>query len=108
MSQVELKDFIKNTLIEIAEGVRGANEVLKNPDKNQFEVFTLRCNKGDHSKIPGIQFDVAVTAAKNQKDKAGFMVALANLGAGANTEKGMGTELTHRIKFEIGIEDGWR
>lgn len=108
MSQVELKDFIKNALVDIAEGIRGANEALKNPDKHQFEVFNLRCNKGDFAKIPGIQFDVAVTASKNQKDKAGFMVALATLGAGANTEKGTTGELTHRIKFEIGIEDNWR
>jgi hypothetical protein len=45
---------------------------------------------GDHSKIPGIQFDIAVTVNKNQKDKTGFVVALMNIGAGTNTEKGHG------------------
>ena len=108
MEQVELKEFIKNTLSQIAEGIRGANEELKNPDKNQFEVFSLRCNKGDYSKIPGIQFDIAVTAAKNQKDKAGFMVALVNIGGGAATEKDMSNEMVHRIKFEIGIDSNWK
>jgi len=108
MEQVELKEFIKSTLIEVAEGIRGANEQLKNPEKHQYEVFSLRCNKGDYSKIPGIQFDIAVTAAKNQKDKAGFMVALVNIGGGASTEKGLSNEMVHRIKFEIGIDHDWK
>jgi hypothetical protein len=101
MEQVELKDFIKTTLIEIAEGIKGANEELK------CTVFSLRRNKGDLSKIPGIQFDIAVTAAKNQKDKGGFMVALVNIGGGASTEKGISNEMVHRIKLEIGIEEEW-
>lgn len=105
MEQVELKDFIKTTLIEIAEGISGANKELK--DRGKYEVFSLRKNKGDLSKIPGIQFDIAVTAAKNQKDKAGFMVALVNIGGGATTEKGMSNEMVHRIRFEIGIDQEW-
>jgi hypothetical protein len=108
MEHIELRDFIKNTLVEIAQGIRMANDELKNPEKNQFEVFNLRRNKGDASKIPGVQFDIAVTAAKNQKDKAGFMVALASLGGGASTEKALSNELVHRIKFEIGIENEWK
>ena len=68
----------------------------------------MRCNKGDYSKIPGVQFDIAVTAAKNNKNKAGFMVALVNLGGGASTETGLNNELTHRIKFEIGIDNEWK
>lgn len=100
MNQVELKDFIKTTLIEIAKGIKGANEELKNT------VFSLRHNKGDLSKIPGIQFDITVTATKNQKDKAGFMVALVNIGGGANTKKGISDKMVHRIKFEIGIDQG--
>lgn len=108
MAEVELKNFVRDVLIEIAEGVRFANERLKDPQKNQYEVFSLRHNKGDSSKIPGIKFDVAVTAASNQKDKAGFFVALASIGGGANTEKSKGDEMVHRIQFEIGIEDTWR
>lgn len=108
MEHVELKEFITNTLVEIAHGIRGANEQLKNPDKQQFEVFSLRGNKGDNAKIPGIQFDIAVTAAKNQKDKAGFMVALASIGGGASAEKALSNELVHRIKFEIGIDSTWK
>jgi len=108
MAQIELKEFIKSALIQVAQGVREANDQLKNPDKNQYEVFNLRHNKGDSSKIPGIKFDVAITAESGQKDKAGFFVALANIGGAASTEKSKGDELIHRIQFEIGVEDTWR
>jgi len=108
MEHIELKEFIKNTLVEIAQGIRTANDELKNLDKNQFKVFNLRRNIGDDSKIPGIQFDIAVTAAKDQKDKAGFMIALVNLGGAASTEKALSNELVHRIKFEIGIDTEWK
>ena len=38
MEHVELSEFIKNTLVEIAQGIKMANAELKNPSKNQFEV----------------------------------------------------------------------
>jgi hypothetical protein len=104
MEQVELKEFIKTTLIEIAKGISDANKEL---DGSGSPVFSLRRNKGDLAKIPGIQFDIAVTAAKSQKDKAGFMVALVNIGGGAGTEKGISNEMVHRIKFEVGIDKEW-
>lgn len=108
MAQIELKKFIESVLVQVAQGIHDANNQLKAPDKNQYEVFCLRHNKGDSSKIPGIKFDVAITAESGQKDKAGFFVALANMGGGANTEKSKGDELMHRIQFEVGVEDTWR
>jgi hypothetical protein len=108
MEQIQLKEFITSTLIDIAEGIRGANEKLNDPQKGHFGPFSLRRNIGDHAKIPGIEFDIAVTATKNQKDKAGFMIALVSIGAGASTEKGLGNEMMHRIKFEVGIDQEWR
>jgi capsid protein len=104
MAQVELSEFIQNVLIQIAQGVRAANDQLKDPGKHQYEVFSLRHNKGDSSKIPGIKFDVAVTATSQQRDKAGFFVMLANVGGAANTEKSRGDEMLHRIQFEVGVE----
>lgn len=107
MAQVELGEFIKNVLIQVAQGVRSANESLKDPANNQFEVFSLRHNKGDSAKIPGVKFDVAVTAASRQKDKAGFFVALASIGGGGTTEQSRGDEIIHRIQFEVGVENTW-
>ncbi|MCK9994546.1 MAG: hypothetical protein Dbin4_03066 [Alphaproteobacteria bacterium] len=65
MEGIELKDFIKSTLVEIAEGVREANQGLMGSGKSQHDIFNLRRNFGDSSKIPGIIFDIAVTATSN-------------------------------------------
>lgn len=104
MEDLTLKDFISNTLVEIAEGISQANEQLSNPEKQKWAVYSLRDNRGDSNKIPGIKFDIAVKAAKKQNDKAGFVVALAAIGGGANTSKEAGTENNHRISFEVGVE----
>ena len=107
MVDVKLSEFIKNALCEIAQGINSANEELKNTDKGHYEVYSLRKNIGDSSKIPGISFDVAVSVNSDKKNKAGFFVALANIGGGANTEKSQGNEMTHRIKFEVGVNNKW-
>jgi hypothetical protein len=98
MAEVELKDFIRDTLVQIAAGIGEANSSCKN------NPFSLRPNIGDYAKIPGIRFDVAVTAGTKQKDKAGFFVFMANIGGGADTEKSKSDELYHRIHFEVGID----
>lgn len=103
MDQIELSDFIRSALVDVAKGVREANVALQDRDGNKDSHFMLRANKGENAKVPGIAFDIAVSASKGQKDKAGFMVALATLGGGASTEKGAGSEVTHRIKFEVGL-----
>ncbi len=103
MEQMKLKDFIQNTLVEIAEGVRGANKQITD---GKGSVFCLRFTRGD-SKTSGVEFDVAVTASKEGKDSSGFMVALVNLGAGAKAERATGNEMAHRIKFEVGLDTNW-
>jgi len=107
MNPIKLDDFIENTLVDIAQGIRAANERMINPEKNQFAVFSLRQNIGDSSKIPGIQFDVGVTAAEKDSEKAGFFVALASLGGGARVDQEMSNKIVHRIKFEVGIDSRW-
>ena len=105
---IELRDFIENELIDIAEGIKKANTRLMDRKNDQWEVFSLRQNKGDSAKIPGIKFDVAVTAANKSKGKMGLMVALVNIGGGASTERSAESGMTHRIQFEIGINSEWK
>jgi hypothetical protein len=107
MEEIQLKDFIEGALVNIAQGNRNANLKLKNEHDITANIYNLRRNIGDSSKIPGIQFDVAVTASRQDKDKAGFVIALLNIGGGASVERSTGNELFHRIKFEIGIDSHW-
>jgi hypothetical protein len=94
---IKLSEFIKTASIDIACGFKEANSSLQESEGHQNSYFTLRGNRGDNSKIPGISFDIAVSVSKNQKDKAGFMVPLATIGGRANTEKGSRAEMTQRI-----------
>jgi hypothetical protein len=107
MEEIQLKDFIEGALVNIAQGIRNANLKLKNEHDITANIYNLRRKIGDSAKIPGIQFDVAVTASKQDKDKAGFVIALLNIGVGANIERSTVNELVHRIKFEIGIDSHW-
>lgn len=105
---MELKDFIKSTLVEIALGVREANEELSKLEDGTGELFKLRRKVSEKSASSNVEFDVALTAGNDQKDKAGFFVALANVGGGANTEKGTTQENAHRVRFEVNISENWR
>ena len=107
MSAISLRDFVSATLTDIALGLRDANTALKNSGANQFEPFLLRCNKGDNAKIPGIAFDVSVAATNSSKEKAGFVISLVNIGGGATTERGKESEASHRIRFEVGLDENW-
>ena len=108
MAEMELKDFIRDALVQIAHGVRGANEELKkppyqHPQQTVSDSFVLRQSRSE-SKIPGVRFDVALTVGSQQKEKVGLFVALASLGGGISEERGKGNEIVQRIQFEVGIE----
>lgn len=105
MEDVKLSDFISNTLVEIANGIKQANTELHDPDNNIFHVYALRTTKGQSRATLGIKFDVALSVSRGQKDKAGFVVALASIGGGANIEKQKGHEQEHRIQFEVGVNE---
>ena len=100
---IELNKFITKTLVDIATGVSTANANLKEITGKGDNYFMLETTRGDKNKTPGIAFDIAVSANKDQKDKAGFLVSLVNIGGGASTEKGNKSEMAHRIKFEVGM-----
>ena len=42
MDNITLSDFISNTLVEIAKGVKQANTELHDPDNNVYHVYELR------------------------------------------------------------------
>ena len=69
MEEIQLKDFIEHALVNIAQGVRTANEKLKPSENTTNKVYSLRSNIGTGDKaISGVLFDVAVTAIKNSGD----------------------------------------
>lgn len=107
MENIKLSDFISNTLIEIANGIKQANNELRDTNgesRKVFDVFELRRTNSEKSKELGVKFDVSLSATNEKKEKAGFVVALANIGGGANIENQKANDKQHRIQFEVGIK----
>lgn len=99
MEEIDLAEFIKSALVAVASGVRGANGALKVDGVDTTDWFSI----GGSAKNSTVTFDVALSVTRGQRDKAGFGVALAAMGAGANTQKDRGAEAAHRIRFDVTI-----
>ena len=99
---MELKDFIKNALINIVEGVEEANK--------KYDRFRLNTNV--HNEIGSgqtVDFDVSVIVDESSKEgqKTGIFVVLANLGGGKSTNKDHSetSKDSHNLKFKVFIAE---
>jgi hypothetical protein len=111
VADIELRDFVKTTLVQIALGVSDANSEMheKHGGKYSKAPYRLHKNLGDHGKtVPGISFDIAVTASSGSSDKAGAKISVAQVfGIGASTEAAASDRQVHRIKFTVGLHTDW-
>jgi len=92
---MELKEFIKKSLVEIRTGIYEANEeLIVNLDK-EYRPFSI----GDMRNK--IDFDVAITVENNESAKVegGPKVAIAKLGS--DVESSVKTNNLSRIKFSV-------
>lgn len=97
---MELKEFIKETLISVVKGVESANMV-----ENRFYIV------GEHSLTMAdrvgtyIDFDVAVVASESKEDNKqggiGIRIASAFLSGSKGTKQNQSNESINRLKFKI-------
>lgn len=94
MRHMELKEFIKKSLIDIRAGVREGNDKLKD-DFGGESPFSLGEMKSK------IEFDIAVTSEENTKGKVDgtIKVVIAKLGSDLESHTKLGN--ISRIKFSI-------
>lgn len=115
---MELNEFIKATLVNIALGVKDANdhlhELLKDDASRSGNNFTqspfrLHRNLGDNAqKHPGIDFDICVNVDKDlKKDGSGKVTVLSVVDIGGGVESSESKKIEHRIKFTIGVHQDW-
>ena len=110
---MDLKDFIKDSFVQIAKGIEEANEELKDSSA-QINPDNVYVNAGDrqnygrlstskkHGKIVEVvEFDVAVIATGDTESggKLGVKVGVFEIGANGNEKSGNKAE--SRIKFRI-------
>lgn len=100
---MELKEFIKEALISIVEGVQEANK--------EHQRFQLSGGYHHLKNISGqeVEFDVSVVVDESSEKgkKSGIFVALANLGAGKSYENRHveSNQDTHRLKFKVFVTE---
>jgi len=114
---MELKDFVKHTILDIAAGIQEANteaiarniNLKANPSPIYFR------NNGNVEYMPGsgqsdttkqvemIKFDVAVTTSGTITGEAGAGINIAGMRLGGSGEVSDEEENISRIKFEVPV-----
>jgi len=106
---MELKEFIKSTLIEITKGVVDAQDALKetgcliNPPSITQSGENMKIGfVNQYRNIQKIKMNIAVTVVENSGTKANIGV-YSVLKAGVNSENLISNEKVSTIEFEIPI-----
>jgi hypothetical protein len=107
-----LKDFIKETLINITQGVEEANQTA-----NRFELSD-QVHRGKGINGTNVEFEIGViiteasSKSKDGKANAGISVKVANLfnaeagvGGGLSNESTEANQNTHNLKFKVFITE---
>jgi hypothetical protein len=106
---VDLKDFVRETLVQIATGVKDAQDDVRrlggvvNPAANSpapGNGYFTSLQDGHHVFL--VDFDVAITASENTATNAGVKLSVAtllNLGAGG--QSGNAIAATNRLSFKV-------
>jgi len=103
---MELKDFIRQTLEQIVDGVSAAKESVeqKNGIINPTAMsYTLdgKYNNIPHPLPSNVEFDVGLTATSNSGTKEGIGVFLGSINLGKSNENGTATVAVTRVKFIV-------
>lgn len=100
---MELKEFIKEALVSVVEGVKEANE------KHQRFQLSSGYHSGKDINGQEVEFDVSVfvNESSEKDNRAGIFVALANLGAGksSDSKEVESNQNTHRLKFKVFVTE---
>jgi hypothetical protein len=111
---MDLKDFIKNSLSQIAEGIMEASETLSNtdaevnpasitvPNKN-FKYYARTNNQNENTDrvVEIVEFDVAITVKEGNSKKAGINISVMSIGLGTGGESSSTAGSQSRIKFKV-------
>ncbi len=114
---MELKDFIKEAIKDIAEAIKESNEELSEIGviTNPRNVASIGQQEGiyGHTFVPSqnnssrpvhlLSFDIAVSSAEKKNGKEGIGVNVVGIALGKNGEKISESNTDSRLKFTIPI-----
>jgi len=102
---MELNDYIKKVLEQIAEGVRAAQETVSqnggavNPRLIEVREMLGRTADGNMAQL--VEFDIAVTVTKTSEGGGGATLSVLSFGFELGGKKDASNEATHRVKFAV-------
>lgn len=108
---MELKDFVSETLTQITEGVRDAQEKCKelgglvNPMLKVGSSYNGQPYHHRDSDYPATQvcFKVGLTESSNKGDKAGIGVFLGKVSLGKEVNKELETQSVTSVEFSVTV-----
>jgi hypothetical protein len=104
---IELKDFIKETLVQIIEGVKAAQEETKTSNA-EINAYPAKIDREKHtmsgSEIRNVEFDIAITTSKDEGAKARIGVVGGLFGGAAGADISHSNANQNRIKFSVPIQ----
>ena len=106
---MELKDFITETLTQMMEGVKNAQEKAKevgaivNPEANDSSKHYIEVGNEHIASIQNVEFEIALTASTTEETKKGINVAFAAIELGRGKGNNEQNSAINKIKFEIPI-----
>lgn len=106
---MELKDFIRETLVQITTGVKEAQEIIKdtgcfiNPEGfHSGENLRSGFDK-EYRHVQKVKMSIAINVIENNEKKAGIGVVASILSAGISTKNNDLNSTTNYIEFDIPI-----
>jgi hypothetical protein len=106
---MELKEFVTETIVQITQGVKDAQEQIKDTGA-LINPMTWDSNGGILSGIrngcrntQNIKMDIAVTVMENSGKKAGIGIVASVFKVGASNEESDSNSTTSRIEFNVPI-----
>ena len=113
---MELKEFIKKSIVQITEAIIESNEDLKDKDavvnpggiqvnSGESQAYGRQSSQIKHQSrvIQKIDFDIAVTVLDEQHAGAGAKISVMSLRLGADGEASYSNKSESRIKFAVPI-----
>lgn len=104
---IELKEFIEETISQIVEGIKNAQErteklgALVNPRVSNSKGIVMVEDK--YHSVQNIKFDVSLGSMSNGEGKNGFGVTFGTWGIGSITKNGEENKSVTNIKFSVPI-----
>ncbi len=101
---MDLKSFITETLVQIVDGVEEARQkIAAGPTNAQINPAMRYCEEQKLGDVRPVEFDVAVTAAKEGGAGGKLAISVAALNFGVEGGGKLSTETVSRIKFTVDL-----